>query len=103
MKKCISITDAEEGMVLSRAVANEKGMTLCAEGTSLSDELSDRFKQMAITEIYVEDTVELSTEDYAALKIKLEKRFALSGNPHTLLGKLKTVLLQRLELRKGSL
>ena len=102
-KKCIAMTDAEEGMVLSRAVTNEKGMTLCAEGTPLTGDLIDRFKQMAVTEIYIENNEELSEEDYTVLKQKLEKRFALSGDAHSLLGKLKTVLLQRLELRKGSL
>ena len=66
-KKCIALTDAEEGMVLSRAVTNEKGMTLCAEGTPLTGDLIDRFKQMAVTEIYIENNEELSEEDYAVL------------------------------------
>ena len=87
-------------MLLAKGVANEKGMTLCAGGTTLTDDLIDRFKQMAITEICVEYNEELSEEDYAALEQELEKRFASSGDPHSLLGKLKTVLLQRLELRK---
>ena len=103
MKTCIPIIDAEEGMVLAKAVANEKGMTLCAEGTPLTDDLIERFNQMAITEIYVENNEQLSAEDYAAIKQKLEKRFSLSENPHSLLGKMKTVLLLRLESRKGSL
>jgi hypothetical protein len=58
---------------------------------------------MAITEIYVENNEQLSAEDYAAIKQKLEKRFSLSENQHSLLGKIKTVLLLRLESRKGSL
>ena len=103
MKKCIPIIDAEEGMVLAREVANEKGMTLCAEGTPLTDDLIERFNQMAITDIYVENNEQLTEEDYAAIKQKLEKRFSLSENPHSLLGKLKTVLLLRLESRKGLL
>lgn len=103
MKKRIPAIEAEEGMVLAKEVTNEKGMTLCAEGTSLTGDLIERFNQMAITEIYVENNQQLSAEDYAALEQKLEKRFSLSENSHSLLGKLKTVLLLRLESRKGSL
>ena len=103
MKKCIPTTDAEEGMVLAKAVANEKGMTLCAEGTTLTGDLIERFNEMVITEIYVENNQQLTAKDYAALEKKLEERFALSKDPHSLLGKLKTVILMRLESRKGSL
>ena len=103
MKKCIPTKDAEEGMVLAKEVTNEKGVTLCAEGTSLTADLIERFNQMAITEIYVENNQQLSAEDYAELQQKLEQRFSLSENSHSLLGKLKTVLLLRLESRKGSL
>ena len=103
MKKRIPTTDAEESMVLAKEVTNEKGVTLCAEGTSLTADLIERFNQMAVTEVYVENNEQLTAEDYAAIKQKLEKRFALSENPHSLLGKIKTVLLLRLESRKGSL
>jgi len=103
MIKRIQLADVQEGMVLARGIANDKGMTLCAEGASLTEDLIRRFEQMAITDIYIENEEPLSQEEYSALKEKIEHRFALSQNPSSLLGKLKTVLLKRLESQKGSL
>jgi len=103
MIKRISITDAREGMVLARGIANDKGMTLCAEGTPLTEGLIQRFEQMEITDMYIKDEEPLSQEDYSALKQQIEHRFALSQNPSSLLGKLKTVLLKRLESQKGTI
>jgi hypothetical protein len=103
MIKRIPTTDAREGMVLARGIANDTGMTLCAEGTPLTEGLIQRFEQMEITDIYIELEEPLSQEDYNALKQKIENRFALSQNPSSLLGKLKTVLLKRLESQKGSI
>ena len=45
MKKCISIDDAGEGMILTKPVTNDKGMVLCSKGTSLTESLIQRFKQ----------------------------------------------------------
>ena len=101
MIKRIPITEAREGMVLARAIANDAGMTLCAEGTSLTEDLIQRFEQMELADIYIKNEEPLSQEDYSALKEKIEHRFALSQNPSSLLGKLKTVLLKRLESQKG--
>ena len=101
MKKCIPLTDAETGMLLAKAVTNDKGMTLCAEGTPLTEELIDRFQQMEIDSIYIEIEKEMSHEEYLALKQKIEERFAVSSDTHSLLGKIKTVLLERLETQKG--
>jgi hypothetical protein len=103
MVKRIPLADVQEGMVLARAIANDKGMILCAEGTSLTEGLIQRFEQMAITDIYIENEEPLSQEEYSALKQEIEHRFALSQNSSSLLGKLKTVLLKRLESQKGSL
>ena len=101
MKKCIPTADAEEGMVLAKPVESGKGMVLCAEGTPLTGDIIERFNQMAIPEIYIENEEELSEEDYIIFKERLEKRFFLAGDHRSLLGKLKKVLLNRLELRKG--
>ena len=101
MIKRIPLADALEGMVLARGIANDTGMTLCAEGTPLTEDLIQRFEQMAITDIYIENKEPLSQEEYSALKQEIEHRFALSQNPSSLLGKLKTVLLKRLESQKG--
>ena len=81
MKKCIPTSDVEEGMVLAKPVENEKGMVLCAEGTPLTGDIIERFNQMAIPEIYIENEEELSEEDYIMLKKKLEKRFSLTNFP----------------------
>ena len=103
MIKRISTADALEGMVLARGIANDKGMTLCAEGTPLTEDLIQRFEQMEITDIYIKNEEPLSQEDYSALKEQIEHRFAVSQNPSSLLGKLKTILLKRLESQKGSI
>jgi hypothetical protein len=103
MIKRILTADALEGMVLARGIASDTGMTLCAEGTPLTEDLIQRFEQMEITDIYIKDEEPLSQEDYRALKQQLEHRFAVSQNPSSLLGKLKTILLKRLESQKGSI
>ena len=102
MIKRILLSDAREGMVLARGVANDKGMTLSAGGTPLTEELIQRFGQMEITDVYIKDEAPLSEEDYRALRETIEQRFALSHNPFSLLGRLKTVLLKRLASQKGS-
>lgn len=103
MIKRIPLEDALEGMVLARGIATDTGMTLCAEGAFLTEDLIQRFEQMEITDIYIQNEEPLSQEEYSALKQKIEDRFALSRNPSSLLGKLKTILLKRLESQKGSL
>ena len=100
MKKSILLEDAEVGMVLAKAIANDRGMTLCAEGTSLTEDLIERFRDMEIDSIYIESNKEMTQEEYLALKQKIEKRFPASSDSKSLLGKLKTVLLERLESQK---
>jgi len=102
MKESIPITDAEPGMVLAKAITNDKDMTLCAEGTPLTEDLIDRFLQMEIDNICIESKKEMSQEEYIALKEKIEKRFVASYNPNSLLGKIKIALLEHLESQKGS-
>lgn len=101
MKKSILLEDAEEGMVLAKAIANDRGMTLCAEGTPLTEDLIERFRDMEIDSIDIESNKERTQEEYLALKQKIEKRFSISSDSKSLLGKLKTVLLERLESQKG--
>jgi hypothetical protein len=103
MIKRIPIADALEGMVLAKGIANDTGMTLCAAGTPLTEDLIQRFEQMEITDICINNEEPLSQEDYRALKLQIEHRFAVSQNPSSLLGKLKTILLKRLESQKGSI
>ncbi len=102
MKKRIPSKDAEEGMTLAKAITNDKGMILCAEGTSLTADLIDNLQQKEIVNIYIESSKEMSEEEYLASRQKIEKRFSASGDPNSLSGKIKTVLLERLEAQKGS-
>ena len=102
MKENIPITDAKPGMVLAKAITNDKNMTLCAEGTPLTEDLIDRFSQMEIDNICIENNKEMSQEEYLELKEKIEKRFVASYNPNSLLGKIKIALLEHLESQKGS-
>ncbi len=50
----ISIEQAAAGMILAKPVTNPKGITLCGEGTELTDNLIQRLKAMEITRIAVE-------------------------------------------------
>ena len=101
MKKSIPLENAEVGMVLAKAIANDRGMTLCAEGTTLTEDLIKRFRDMEIDSIYVESNKEMTQEEYLAVKQKIEKRFSASSGSKSLLGKLKTVLLERLESQRN--
>ena len=102
MRKSIPLKDAEEGMTLAKAVTNDKGMILCAEGTSLTTDLIDTLQQKEIGTIYIESSKEMSEEEYLASRQEIEKRFSASGDPNSLSGKIKTVLLERLAAQKGS-
>lgn len=102
MKENIPITDAKPGMVLAKAITNDKNMTLCAEGTSLTEDLIDRFSQMDIDTIWIESNHVMSEEECMARKEKINKRLAASGSPNSLLGKIKTALLEHLESQRGS-
>ena len=101
MKKSIPLENAEVGMVLAKDIANDRGMTLCAEGTTLTEDLIKRFRDMEIDSIYVESNKEMTQEEYLAVKQKIEKRFSASSGSKSLLGKLKTVLLERLESQRN--
>ncbi len=50
----ISIEQAAEGMILAKSVKNSKGITLCGEGTKLTEGLIKRLTNMEITNIIVE-------------------------------------------------
>lgn len=101
MKKSIALEDAEEGMILANAVTDDRGMTLCAEGTPVTERLMNLLRQKGVTAIYIESDEEMSEDDYLLLKQKIEKRFAAVSDPASLLGKLKIAVLERLEYKKG--
>ena len=99
MKKCISIDDAQEGMILTKPVANDNGMVLCSKGTALTESLIQRFKTMNTTVLYIETGVEMTEEDFAKSKDAIEKRF-INISSGTILEKLKISLLKNLEKQK---
>jgi len=99
MKKCISIENAKEGMVLTKPVTSDKGMVLCSKGTALSESLIQRFKQMQVTVLYIETGIEMTEEEFVKEKDAIEKRFT-NIEPSSLLGKLKVSLLKNLEKQK---
>jgi len=101
MTKSIPISDAEEGMILAKDVTDEKGMTLCVKGTSITERIKSILKQRAIATIYIESDEEMSQEEYLTIKERIEKRFAAAGGPDSLLGKLKIAVLEHLEYKKG--
>ena len=100
MKKCISINDAQEGMVLTRAVKNEKGMVLCSKGTPMTEQLINRFKEMQISVLYIDTGDVITAEDYSAALEKIERRFAAINEKDPILGLLKIELKNRLEQQK---
>jgi hypothetical protein len=101
MRKSIPLENAEVGMVLAKAIANDRGMTLCAEGTTITEDLIERLRDMEIDSIYVESNKKMTQEEYLAVKQKIEKRFSATSDSKSLLRKLKTVLLERLESQRN--
>ena len=99
MKKCIPIDDAQEGMILTKPVTNDKGMVLCSKGTSLSESLIQRFKQMQISVLYIESGIEMTEEEFVKAKDTIEKRF-IHIKSGSILEKLKISLLKDLEKQK---
>jgi hypothetical protein len=49
----VPINLASPGMILAKPIMNDKGMPLCAEGTSLTETLIDRLRAMNITVLTV--------------------------------------------------
>ncbi len=65
-------------MILAKAVTNQKGITLCGEGTELTDSLIERLKSMDIPRVIVEGhPVDDGTEEMSpeTLHEILEERF----------------------------
>ena len=92
----IRLADAQPGMVVAKAVVNPKGMVLCAEGTVLSDRMIARLLQMDVTTIVIESQDEMTDQEFERRKGKINRRFA-AVDPSSMLGRLKHVLLEKLE------
>lgn len=73
------------GMVLAKAVLNEKGMALCGEGTELSAAMIERLKRMCVNSVVVKgQPVDLgeSAKSKEELVAEMQARFApVTGNP----------------------
>ena len=95
----INLEQAQAGMVLARAVTNEKGITLCGEGTALTDSLIERLRKMAIQKVAVEGhpvddgSEELSPE---TMREVIMERFRLVRKNH-LNNAIMKALLENLE------
>ena len=95
----INLEQAQTGMVLARAVTNEKGITLCGEGTALTDSLIERLKKMAIQKVAVEGhPVDDGSEELSPETIRevIMERFRLVRKNH-LNNAIMRVLLKKLE------
>ena len=90
----ISIEQAAEGMILAKAVKNKKGITLCGEGTKLTEGLIKRLAGMEVSMIVVEGhpvddgTEEISPESFHE---KLQERFRYVANQPILMSLKETI------------
>ncbi len=85
-------------MVLARAVMNDKGMALCAEGTELNAIILERLKKMNVESLVVKGhPVDLGDEKTLEQKIaEMEYRFSpVKGDP--IMEELKAAVLSALE------
>ena len=67
------------GMVCAKPVVNEKGMTLCAEGTELSAAMIERLKHMCVASLVVKGTpidTGIPAKSKEELVAEMEARFA---------------------------
>ncbi len=97
--KLIPISEVKEDMELAKSLVNEKGMTLCAEGTRLTSSLISRFDRMGIETVYIHSQEQMSESEYLERKKTIEKRFAnVAGDPF--LGPFKEIILERLEAKR---
>lgn len=53
--RLVNIEQCESGTILGKSIYHESGRVLLAEGTSLTDSLINRLKQLEIPTIYIED------------------------------------------------
>jgi hypothetical protein len=99
--KSIPLSKVIPGMVLARVLEDDKGRTLCSAGTELNEKLITRLTRMEIPSVYIESDELLSEEKLTALKKEIEDRF-VNIPEGSLMNELKSILLQRLELKKVS-
>lgn len=73
------------GMVLAKAVLNEKGMALCGEGAELSAAMIDRLRRMSVSSVVVKGhPVDLGEEAKSREEqlAEMQARFAhVAGDP----------------------
>ncbi|MDT8272865.1 MAG: hypothetical protein RRA35_06705 [Desulfomonilia bacterium] len=87
-------------MVLSRAVMNDKGMALCAEGTELNAIILERLKKMNVESLVVKGhPVDIGDEKTLEQKIaETEYRFSrMKGDP--IMEDLKAAVLSALKVQ----
>lgn len=96
--KCITLTRAEQGMILAKPVIDNQGRILCGEGKELTDKLIYRFENMGITTLFIENNEKLTEKEYQCIKTSIETRFSRIQN--SFLHEFKNILLENLDQRK---
>ena len=81
----VPINLVAEGMILAKPIINDKGMTLCAEGTALTESLIERLRVMNVTILAIKGhPLDMGGADKTAEEKVMEMtgRFArLEGDP----------------------
>jgi hypothetical protein len=99
IKQKIPFSLAAPGMKLAKPITNEQGMTLCGEGTELTEVLINRLSNMEVTRIVVEghpvDTGK-PEKNLDQLVEELHARF-IQVETDPLMLKIKTIILERLK------
>lgn len=99
IKQKIPFNLAVQGMKLAKPITNEQGMTLCGEGTELTEALINRLSNMEVTHIVVEghpvDTGK-PEKNLDQLVEELHARFSqVEMDP--IMSKIKAIILERLK------
>ncbi|NOY53534.1 MAG: hypothetical protein GXP58_07935 [Deltaproteobacteria bacterium] len=93
---------AAPGMVLAKRVENERGMTLCKEGTELTDSILLRFENAGIAFLSVEGrpvAVE-GEKPFGELLSEMDHRFARTVSDRTM-SQIKEMVARNLRIRYG--
>jgi hypothetical protein len=92
------LKEATVGMVLAQPVTNEKGLTLAAPGTEITDRLLIRFENMNVEAIFVATDDKVDSGKAEAMKKDIEARFSEAGDSDVWKD-LKEILLMRVTQR----
>jgi len=92
----IKLTEVKPGMILAQPIENNKGLTLAAPGTEVTDRLMMRFENMGIEFIWVEVKEQFDAAKAQHLREAVMKRFEVAGDAEVWKD-LQDILLERIE------